>query len=177
MPELHDLARLVSSAAAERPDAMAVVAGPTRLTWADLDDEVSRLATGLGRAGVVAGQRVMLVLGNRLELVTTYLAVLRAQAVAVPVNPASTPGELARMLADSGSRLVLGDAATLGGVREAVAEVARARAGEQTDLGEDLVARLVEVERLTEAFRQRSEQLHGKVLLSVAGSKTCSSGA
>ena len=159
MPELHDLARLVSSAAAARPDGTAVVAGTTRLTWSALDDEVSRLATGLGRAGVVAGQRVMLVLGNRLELVTTYLAVLRAQAVAVPVNPASTPGELARMLADSGSRLVLGDAATLAGVREAVAEVARARAGEQTDLAEDLVARSVAARVVTVGEPPREGEL------------------
>ena len=159
MPELHDLARLVSSAAAARPDRTAVVAGDTRLTWSDLDAEVSRLATGLGRAGVVAGQRVMLVLGNRLELVTTYLAVLRAQAVAVPVNPASTPGELARMLADSGSRLVLGDAATLAGVREAVAEVARARAGEQTGLAEDLVARSVAARVVTVGEPPREGEL------------------
>ena len=120
---------------------------------------MSRLATGLGRAGVVAGQRVMLVLGNRLELVTTYLAVLRAQAVAVPVNPASTPGELARMLADSGSRLVLGDAATLAGVREAVAEVARARAGEQTGLAEDLVARSVAARVVTVGEPPREGEL------------------
>jgi long-chain acyl-CoA synthetase len=86
---------------------------------------------------------VLIALGNRIELVTTYLGVLRAQAVAVPVNPASTPGELARMLADSGARLAVADAETLAGVREAVATLARARAGEETDLDEDLVARSV----------------------------------
>ena len=143
MPELHDLARLVSEAAAARPDAPALVAAGERLTWAALDDEVSRIATGLGRAGVVAGHRVLLALGNRPELVTTYLGVLRAQAVAVPVNPASTPGELARMLADSGSRLAVADAATLPGVRAAVDTVARARAGEPTELDDDLVGRSV----------------------------------
>ena len=67
-----------------------------RLTWTDLEDEVARVATGLGDAGLVAGQRVLLVLGNRIELVTTYLGILRAQLVAVPVNPArrsrSSPG-------------------------------------------------------------------------------------
>ena len=39
------------------------------------------------RGGLVAGQRVMLAMGNRIEFVTTYLGVLRAQVVAVPVNP------------------------------------------------------------------------------------------
>ena len=62
------------------------------LTWAELEDEVGRVATGLGAAGIVAGYRVMIVIGNRIEFVTTYLGVLRAQAVAVPVNPGSHAG-------------------------------------------------------------------------------------
>ena len=49
-------------------------------------------------AGVVGAQRVLVAIGNRLEFVTTYLGVLRAQAVAVPVSPRSTVDELARML-------------------------------------------------------------------------------
>ena len=36
-----------------------------RVTWAELDDEVGRLATGLGAAGIVAGHRVLMALGNR----------------------------------------------------------------------------------------------------------------
>ena len=88
---------------------------------AQLEDEVGRLATGLGAAGIVAGHRVLMALGNRIEFVTTYLAVLRAQAVAVPVNPTSSSGELARMIADSGSRMVVADADTVTAVRAAVA--------------------------------------------------------
>lgn len=117
-----DVAALVASAAAEHPERLAVVeAGGRGLTWAELEDEVGRVATGLGRAGVVAGHRVMLVLGNRLEFVTGYLGVLRAQAVAVPVNPGSVPTELAAMLVDCGARLVLADGQTAAAVRDAVA--------------------------------------------------------
>ena len=46
----------------------------------------------------MAGQRVLLALGNRIEFVVCYLGVLRAQVVAVPVNPRATSGELARMI-------------------------------------------------------------------------------
>ncbi len=121
------MADLVAAAAVESPDKLAVVeAGGRSMTWAQLDDEVGRLATGLGAAGIVAGHRVMLVLGNRLEFVATYLAVLRAQAVAVPVNPLATPGELARMLADSGAKVVLADGDSVRSVRAGVAELARA---------------------------------------------------
>ena len=102
-PRATDVADLLVRAAAENPDKLALVeAGGRSITWAELEDEVGRLATGLGAAGVVAGHRVMIVMGNRLEFVASYLGILRAQAVAVPVNPTATAGELARMIADSG---------------------------------------------------------------------------
>jgi long-chain acyl-CoA synthetase len=129
-----DVAALVASAAAEHPERLAVVeAGGRGLTWGELEDEVGRVATGLGRAGVLAGHRVLLVLGNRLEFVTCYLGVLRAQAVAVPVNPGSTPSELAAMLVDCGARLVVADAQTVTAVRDATVrpEVATAAHDEQ----------------------------------------------
>ena len=142
MPEQQpDLATLVAAAAADHPDRVALVeASGRRLTWGGLEEEVSRVATGLGEAGVVAGQRVLVALGNRLEFVTAYLGTLRAQAVAVPVNPTSTAGELARMLADSGARLAVADATTLGPVRAAVAEVARARTGQPGERGDLQIA-------------------------------------
>ena len=72
---------------------------------------------------------------------------LRARLVAVPVNPRATAGELARMIADSGARLVVADADALAAVREAVALLGRALDGEHDgELGEadaDLLARAV----------------------------------
>ena len=125
-----DLGDLVTRAAHEAPDRVAVVEEDGRaLTWAALDDEVSRIATGLGAAGVVGGHRVLLALGNRLELVAAYFGILRAQAVAVPVNPRSTASELARMVADSGARMALADETSLASVRDGVATVEAARAG------------------------------------------------
>ena len=67
------------AAAREVPDRRAVVQADGRsLTWSELEDEVARIATGLGEHGVVAGHRVMIALGNRIEFVTAYLGVLRA---------------------------------------------------------------------------------------------------
>jgi long-chain acyl-CoA synthetase len=72
----NDISALVAEAAADVPDRQALVeSGGRSLTWAQLEDEVARLATGLGAHGVRAGQRVMIVVGNRIEFVTTYLAV------------------------------------------------------------------------------------------------------
>jgi long-chain acyl-CoA synthetase len=67
--------------------------------------------------------------------------VLRAQVVAVPVNPRSTVGELARMIADSGSRLVVADAETVATVRDAVRLVRAALAGATDELDAELVGR------------------------------------
>ena len=125
MPGVHDVAELVAAAAEQEPERVAVVEpGGRRLTWAGIEDEVGRIATGLGLVGVVGGQRVLLAVGNRIEFVTTYLGVLRAQAVAVPVNPRSTVDELARMLDDSGSRVAVADAGTAAAVREAAGTLA-----------------------------------------------------
>ncbi len=119
---LTDVAGLVAAAAADHPDRLAVVeAGGRGMTWAELDAEVDRVASGLGAAGIVAGYRVMLVAGNRLEFVSSYLGILRAQAVAVPVNPGSTPVELRRMVVDSGARMVIADPDTIAACREALA--------------------------------------------------------
>ncbi len=142
MPATHDVSWLVAEAAADRPDALAVVEAAGRsVTWAELEDEVARIATGLGAAGLVAGQRVLMSMGNRIEFVTAYLGVLRAQVVAVPVNPRATSGELARMIADSGCRLVLADPETIDTVRAAAALVRAARSGETDELDADLVGR------------------------------------
>jgi long-chain acyl-CoA synthetase len=147
MPRMptHDVSSLVAEAALERPEILAVVEADGRsVTWAALEEEVARIATGLGAAGLVAGQRAMVVMGNRIEFVATYLGVLRAQVVAVPVNPRSTAGEMARMIADSGSRVVVVDADTVVTVREAVALVRAALAGETDELDADLVGRAFE---------------------------------
>ena len=120
-----DLAELAAAAAGGGPERPAIIEAPrgrTR-TWAELDAEIGSVAAGLGRLGVVAPQRVMLALGNRIELVTTYLGTLRAQAVAVPVNPAASVADLSRMIIDSGARVVIADGRSLEQVRTAAASV------------------------------------------------------
>ncbi len=135
------VADLVALAAVRDGARDAVVeASGRRLSWADLDREVGRMATGLGDAGMVAGQRVLLVLGNRIELVTTYLGALRAQLVAVPVNPRAKVEELAWMIADSGARLVVADGATVADARAAGVLVREALAGARDVLDDDVVA-------------------------------------
>jgi long-chain acyl-CoA synthetase len=136
------VADLVALAAVRGGDRDALVeASGRRLTWADLDSEVDRVATGMGDVGVLAGQRVLLAMDNRVELVTTYLAALRAQLVAVPVNPRAKVEELAWMIADSGARLVVADSTAVAEVRAARVLVREALAGSRDVLDDEVVRR------------------------------------
>src|SRR6476646_5879530 len=144
MPRMptHDVSSLVAEGALDRPRMLAVVeSGGRSVTWEALEDEVARVATGLGAAGLVAGQRAMVVMHNRIEFVAAYLGILRAQVVAVTVNQRATSGELARMLADSGSRLVVADSETVATVRDAVRLLRAAMAGETDELDPDILER------------------------------------
>ncbi len=146
------LAQLLTSAAAEVPDRVALVEARTgrRVTWADLDAEVDRVAAGFDALGLVAGYRVVVALPNRVEFVTTYLGALRAGLVAVPVNPRSATGELVRLVADCGARVLVADAATVTTARQAVAGLEDALTGADEELRRSTaVPRLVVVDAPT----------------------------
>ena len=131
-----NLAELLRRAAAESPDRVALVeaASGRQLTWAELDDAVSRVSGGLAEQGLVAGNRVVIATANRIEFATAYLAVLRARLVAVPVNPRSATGELVRMVADSGARLILADGTTIDAARAVARGLHEALAGADDEL-------------------------------------------
>ncbi|MEP7092173.1 MAG: class I adenylate-forming enzyme family protein, partial [Nocardioidaceae bacterium] len=130
------LAELLSRAAREAGPRVALVDVGTgrRVTWSELDAEVDRVAQGFNALGLVAGYRVVIGLINRTEFVTSYLGALRAGLVAVPVNPRSATGELVRLVADCGARLVVADRTTVTTVRQAVAGLEDALVGADEDL-------------------------------------------
>jgi long-chain acyl-CoA synthetase len=97
-------------AVAKRPDAEALVAGDVRLTYAVLNERVARLAGGLARRGVTPGDRVAMLLSNRVEFVTTLLAVLRLGAIAVPMGTRLQGPEIAYIVQNSGAKALVHDA-------------------------------------------------------------------
>lgn len=136
MTAASNLADLLAQAALESPDSVALTEPATgrRTTWAALHAEADRVARGLSELGLVAGQRVVIALPNRIEFVAAYLGVLRARLVAVPVNPRSATGELVRMLADCAARVVIADLSTVTTVRQAVAGLEDALVGADEEL-------------------------------------------
>ncbi len=168
--ENPDISRLVRTAAEQVPQRIALVESSGRsLTWAELEDQVARFATALGPLGVLAGHRVMLCSENRLEFVIGYLGVLRAQAVAVPVNPRSSEDEMVRMIADSGSRLILADADRLALVRGAVARIGSALDGRTHARDAALADTEAFIELLARAVRPRVVAISGEPQSSESG--------
>ena len=78
-------------------------------THAELHDRAARLALCSPRRGVRAGDRVALLLHNRIEFVEALLACHRLAAVAVPINFRLAPDEIEYILADSGAVALLPD--------------------------------------------------------------------
>ena len=85
------------------------------VTYGELEARTRRLAGHLAGLGVRRGDRVMICLRNSVETLESYLAILRAGAVGVPVNPASTAAELDYLLADSEAVVVITDPAHAAG--------------------------------------------------------------
>ena len=77
----------------------ALIGPDVSLDYGALRHQAGQWRTGLASAGIVAGDRVALLLENGVDFVLAYLAVLGLGAVAVPLNPASPGPELARELA------------------------------------------------------------------------------
>jgi long-chain acyl-CoA synthetase len=106
----RSLAALVRSAARQRPDAPAVVTREDRLTWAELDAAVDRVAVGYAARGLAPGDRVAVQLPNGLPWLRAVLGALRAGLVVVPVNTAYAEPELEYVLTDSRAALLVAPA-------------------------------------------------------------------
>ncbi|MFJ4835886.1 amino acid adenylation domain-containing protein, partial [Streptomyces sp. NPDC088747] len=101
LPELFQ-ARVV-----EHPDAVAVVFGGVEVTYAELDERANRLARLLIRRGIGPESIVGLAVPRSVDLIVGLLAVLKAGAGYLPVDPDYPAERIAFMLADAVPSLTL----------------------------------------------------------------------
>ncbi|RAJ56458.1 rifamycin polyketide synthase module 1/2/3, partial [Streptomyces sp. Amel2xB2] len=92
------------------------------LTYGELEERTGRFAGHLAGLRLQPGDRALIYLGNCVETIESYLAIIRAAGVAVPLNPHSADAELAYVLDDSGARVVVTDPAHLDQVRSMLPE-------------------------------------------------------
>jgi long-chain acyl-CoA synthetase len=78
----------------------ALVSDDRKLTWSELDAFASGFARYLSTQGVVAGDRVAILLPNGVEFVVAFLAILKLGATPAPLNPLVKDEELAAFNAD-----------------------------------------------------------------------------
>jgi amino acid adenylation domain-containing protein len=101
------LPELFRAQALSTPDAVAVVSGDTRLTYAELVSKVDSLAAFLSAQGVRAETPVGVALHRGTDLVVALLGTLTAGGVYVPLSPDLPAERLEFMLVDAGVELVL----------------------------------------------------------------------
>ena len=90
------------------PDKPYLVFYDTVITFADFVDEAERLAGFLEKeCGVGKGDRVLLYMQNSPQFVIGYYAILRANAVVVPVNPMNLTNELRHYVKDAGAKVAI----------------------------------------------------------------------
>lgn len=104
---LRSLHALLETAAQRNPKGVALVLESERLSWQDLHDQAARLAWGMQAQGIARGDRVAMLLGNRIEFVVTLFAVARLGAIAVPINIREQAPGLAYMLQHCGASLLV----------------------------------------------------------------------
>ncbi|MGA3978868.1 amino acid adenylation domain-containing protein, partial [Ralstonia nicotianae] len=105
------LPQLFERQAAQTPEAIAVVFEAQSLTYAELNRRANRLAHGLIAQGIGPAQFVGIALPRGLDLLVALLAVLKAGAAYLPLDPDYPQDRLAFMIEDAQPTLVITHAA------------------------------------------------------------------
>ena len=93
--------------AARTPDATAIIAGDTRLSYRELDESSTRLAHRLIARGVKPGDIVAIALPRDEVLMAALLAVWKAGAAYLPLDPESPKERIAMTLDDAAPSVLL----------------------------------------------------------------------
>jgi crotonobetaine/carnitine-CoA ligase len=106
---VRTIPQLLTDAAARDPDGTWIRSDDTELTFAAAAAAVGARAAALRALGVTHGDLVALTARTTPPYLLAWLAIASLGAIAVPMNPASTPAEFAGLLAQTRPKLVLTD--------------------------------------------------------------------
>ncbi|MDT0443460.1 non-ribosomal peptide synthetase [Streptomyces johnsoniae] len=118
------LPELFRAQVVRNPDAVAMVAGQTELSYRDLDMRANRLANWLVEQGVEPERRVALLLDRSADLVVAILAVIKAGGAYVPLDPLYPAERIAALLDQTDPVLVLRELPDVTGQPSADPEIA-----------------------------------------------------
>jgi fatty-acyl-CoA synthase len=97
----------LEESARRTPDKSALVFFGTPLSFAQLKSQAERMAGWLRAKGVKRGHRVILFMQNSPQFAIAFYAIVRADAVVVPVNPMNKAEELGHYITDPGVRVAI----------------------------------------------------------------------
>ena len=106
----HSVWAMIAEAAERNPDGEALICGDRRMSWRDVVEQSARIAAGFHRLGLQRGDRIAVLLGNRVEFVLTMFAAAHAGLVTVLLSTRQQKPEIAYVLNDSGARLLIHEA-------------------------------------------------------------------
>ncbi|MFJ7903259.1 amino acid adenylation domain-containing protein [Streptomyces sp. NPDC096198] len=101
------LHRFFESTCDRTPLSTALECDDRTLTYAGLDARANRLAHFLRRSGIGPGARVALLLPRSVDLYASLLGIGKAEAVFVPIDPASPPDRISFVLDDAAATVLL----------------------------------------------------------------------
>src|SRR5262245_41545899 len=101
---------MVASAASKYPGREALICGTTRLTWAEVVERSQRIAAGFRKLGLKRGDRVALLLGNRIEFPLILFAAAHEGLVTVLLSTRQQKPEISYVLTDCGAKLLIHEA-------------------------------------------------------------------
>jgi long-chain acyl-CoA synthetase len=105
---------LLRAAATAQPNRIAVLSESSALTYAELDDRVSRFATALREIAEASDTVVALASPLHPDFCVAFYGILRAGRIVAPINPFMREGELAHLLAGAGAGVAVVTPALLG---------------------------------------------------------------
>ena len=105
-----DLPALVAQHARTRPQALALVLGERRLSYAAFDALIDRVAASLQRDGLAAQQTIAVCAGTSVAYLAVFLGALRAGLAVAPLAPSATVAQLLDMASDAGAQRFFIDA-------------------------------------------------------------------
>src|SRR5262249_6136433 len=103
----------IDACAEKSPDAIAIVDGEIRMTYAQLAARSDSLALYLKSHGLGADQRVGLCMERSSELVSSVLGILKAGAAYVPLDPSYPANRLATVIDQAEVLCVMADQRSL----------------------------------------------------------------
>lgn len=109
----HRFDALLRRAARAHPENEALVFGDTRLSYAEYDRAVTRLANGLIAAGIGQGERVGVMVGNGIAFFLAMMGAIRMGAIAVPMSVKMSPPETAYILNHCTAAALISETAVL----------------------------------------------------------------